>query len=165
MHCQSLLTAAVLSFGSLAAAAPLKTRAVGKATVLNKCAFPVWISSVAGEVAGPLRNTPPGSTYSEPYRKAANGGGISIKISHTESVSGVPVEQMEYTVSDNPLLIFYDMSEIDGRPFADKMLLEPSAHTNPECVKVDSSNAYHFWNDVATKSCSLGTDLTLKLCA
>ena len=109
-----------------------------------------------------------GSSYSESY--GADNVGVSIKLSPD---MGGKVTQFEITPSNGK--IFYDMSNIDGNPFAASgMSLVPSMSNdpnNPTCVPVDCpagqascDAAYNAPNDVRTTVCSDQANLVLTMC-
>ena len=158
----TILSTLLLALAGLAPAAPLADRGSGTAAVVNQCPYAVHLRSASADGAGPTTTLTPGNTYREGLRSVASGGGVSIKIG-TDADLGGEVEQFEYRVDSR---LWYDLSEIDGHPFAGQSVhLRPSgAATGGACVDVDSKAAYQRPDDVATKSCDLGTSLTLTLC-
>ena len=157
------LLIALATFARLGGAVPLEQRGPGTAVVHNKCQFHVWLWSFDGIQAVPAHKLTPGAMFAESYRQGQNGGGISIKIARGDNPYTNPIEQLEYKVDST---LWYDLSEINGHPFADqKILLKPSRHTGSACVDVTSETAYQQPDDTATKACSLNTDLLLTLCA
>ncbi|KIW13210.1 hypothetical protein PV08_08397 [Exophiala spinifera] len=142
--------------------------ALGTATVINNCGFPVYYSSVGGSSnpsMAPLENS-----YSQGY--SSPGTGFSIKLSPNQTTYG-SVSQFEFTWADGK--IAYDLSNIDGYPFvAGGMEIVPSMQNdpnNPTCVPVTCpagvatcTAAYNAPDDVRTMVCSDESDLTLTIC-
>jgi hypothetical protein len=160
MHYSTLNGAAVLL------ALTSSAMAVGSATVINNCDFPVYYASVAQNVHAGMQLL--SGSYSEAYSKP--GVGVSIKLSPSQSG---PVSQFEFTWADSS--IYYDLSNIDGSPFANAgMSLVPSVGSDsahPTCQAVTCaageavcSAAYNQPDDVRTTVCSDQTSLTLTLC-
>ena len=160
MHYSTLSGAA-----ALLALAP-SAMAVGTAHVINNCGFPVYYASVGQSQHAGMSELQ--GSYSESYTKP--GVGVSIKLS--PSMNG-PVSQFEFTWADGK--IYYDLSNIDGSPFADAgMTLVPSMMgdgANPTCQEVacpagqgTCSAAYNNPDDVRTTVCSDQSDLTLTMC-
>ena len=140
--------------------------AVGTAHIVNNCGFPIYYASVGQSQHAEMQELQ--GSYSESYTQP--GVGISIKLS--PSMNG-PVSQFEFTWADGK--IYYDLSNIDGFPFADAgMTLVPSMigdGSNPTCQEVDCpagqavcSAAYNNPDDVRTTVCSDQSDLTLTIC-
>lgn len=159
MYYSTLTSAAVLLALAPAALA-------GSATVVNNCGFPVYMASVAQNGDGTMHDM--GSSYTESY--GADNVGVSIKLSPS---MGGKVTQFEITPSGGK--IFYDMSNIDGNPFAaDGMSLVPSMTNdpaNPTCQAVDCpagqsscSAAYNNPDDVRTTVCNAASNLVLTIC-
>jgi len=144
------------------------TLALGTATVVNNCGFPVYYSSVGGS-SNPTMAELQGS-YSEGY--GSEGTGISIKLSPNATTNG-PVSQFEFTWANGK--ISYDLSNIDGYPFsAGGMAIVPSMQNdpnNPTCVPVDCpageatcTAAYNAPDDTRTMVCDQDSDLVLTMC-
>ena len=129
-------------------------QAIGSATTISKCPYPVYFSSVSGWTTPPMQRLV--GSYTERYSQS--GVGISIKLSLDETGAG-PVTQFEFTWDANK--IHYDLSNIDGYPFAvDGIHLQPSVDADPRhptCLAVDCppgefscSDAYNLPNDTRT---------------
>ncbi|MCJ1412215.1 hypothetical protein MMC19_006308 [Ptychographa xylographoides] len=150
--------AAVLAFASFAHAS--------KAIVKNGCPFDVYLWSV-GSTSGEMQTLPAGTgNYSEAYQTRADGGGISLKLS-TDSDAETSITQFEYTLEPN--MLWYDVSNVNGYPFADQGLeLKPShADCRPVvCTAgVTCTEAYNQPDDnFATAACGPKADLTMTLC-
>ena len=160
MHYSTLTGAA-----ALLALAPT-AMAAGSAHVVNNCGFPIYYASVGQSQHAGMQELQ--GSYSESYSQP--GVGISIKLS--PSMDG-PVSQFEFTWADGK--IYYDLSNIDGSPFADAgMMVTPSMSgdsSNPSCQAIDCpagqsvcSAAYNQPDDVRTTVCSDSSDLTLTMC-
>jgi hypothetical protein len=108
-----------------------------------------------------------GGDYSEKWNTNSNGGGISIKMSTSESEDSVL--QFEYTQDGST--IYWDMSSIDLDSTSDFVksgfTVEPSdsSCTSVSCAAGDAGckEAYQKPDDVATNSCSLDAGFTLTL--
>lgn len=142
--------------------------AVGSATVVNNCGFPVYYASVGQSYSANMEQLQ--GSYSEAYTQP--GVGISIKLSPQDSISG-EVSQFEFTWADGK--INYDISNINGYPFANGgMAVVPSMSNdpnNPTCVPVmcpagDSvcTAAYNAPDDTRTMVCDENSDLVLTMC-
>ena len=143
-------------------------QAIGSATTISKCPYPVYFSSVSGWTTPPMQRLV--GSYTERYSQS--GVGISIKLSLNETGAG-PVTQFEFTWDANK--IHYDLSNIDGYPFAvDGIHLQPSVDADPRhptCLAVDCppgesscSDAYNLPNDSRTLVCDDQTDLIVTVC-
>lgn len=141
--------------------------AVGTAKVVNNCGSPVYFANVAQSAHASMSQLP-SSGFSESY--TLPGVGVSIKLSPSSTGK---VTQFEYTWSNGN--INYDISNIDGNPFADGgMALVPSAEGAagfPSCKTVSCpagqsscSAAYNLPDDVRTMVCPDSSDLTMILC-
>ncbi|KIW67149.1 hypothetical protein PV04_06421 [Phialophora macrospora] len=142
--------------------------ALGSATVINNCGFPVYYASVGGS-SNPSMQQLQGS-YSEGYSQ--QGVGVSIKLSPEASTSG-EISQFEFTWANGK--IAYDLSNINGYPFsAGGMEVVPSMQNdpnNPTCVPVTCpagesvcTAAYNQPDDTRTMVCDENSSLTLTLC-
>jgi hypothetical protein len=151
----------------LLASAPT-TLAMGTATVINNCGFPIYYASVGQTWHADMQELP--GSYSASY--GPEGVGISIKLAPNATTNG-PVSQFEITLADGK--IAYDLSNIDGYPFsAGGMRIVPSMEgdsNNPSCVPVDCpagqavcTAAYNLPDDVRTMVCDQDSDLTLTMC-
>lgn len=92
------------------------TEALGRAVIINKCSFPVflWSTGPNGSPANP-KKIEKRSRYSEPYRNPKDGG-ISLKVAKSRQLRDDNIVQFEYTIDKNEL--FYDLSFVncaDGR--------------------------------------------------
>ncbi|KIX94423.1 uncharacterized protein Z520_09809 [Fonsecaea multimorphosa CBS 102226] len=142
--------------------------AVGSATVVNNCGYPVYYAAVGGS-SNPSMQLLEGS-YSQAYTE--EGVGISIKLSPNDTTSG-PISQFEFTWANGK--ISYDLSNINGYPFsAGGMEIVPSMQNdpnNPTCVVVDCpagesvcTAAYNAPDDTRTMVCDQDSNLVLTIC-
>jgi hypothetical protein len=140
--------------------------AMGQATVINNCGSPVYYAAVGQSAHAEMQQMQ--GSYSQGW--GSQGDGMSIKLS--PSANGA-VTQFEFTWADGK--INYDMSNINGNPFAaGGMSLVPSMSndpSNPTCVPINCpagqdycDAAYNQPDDVRTHVCSQDADLTLTLC-
>ena len=142
--------------------------AIGTATVVNNCGFPIYYASVGQSYSADMKELQ--GSYSESYSQP--GVGVSIKLSPNDSTGGA-LSQFEFTWADGK--INYDLSNIDGYPFAKGgMSVVPSMTNdpnNPTCVPVECAAgdstctaAYNAPDDTRTMVCSEDSDLTLTMC-
>ncbi len=152
-----------------------------QARVVNSCPFAVYLQSVQLE-ARPMQYLGPGAVYSEDCRPVVEGTGVSIKIAKALQLDSWhidndgPVTQFEYgyTPWQLPSDLYYDVSDINDaaiRQFCSYGL--EVQHSAPECPQIVCPpgcdtfclQAYNQPNDIATKGCHSGGDITLTLCA
>ncbi|KAI4154864.1 MAG: hypothetical protein LQ340_001391 [Diploschistes diacapsis] len=110
-------------------------RDVGTTTVINNCGFDVWLDRVTDVDSGMNIGLPAnGGTWSEPYQTREDGGGISVKVngggkrddilisvdcsSIYIATDASNIAQFEYTVNFDSAQVFYDLSLVNGDPFA-----------------------------------------------
>src|SRR5215471_19558600 len=119
----------VLAAAALAILAP--TALAGQACIENQCAQDVWLWSVADVYNVAPVTLATGKSYSEEYRINKDGGGVSMKLSLSDSQDCI--SQFEYTLTGS--MIFYDISNINGYPFKEHgMTLSPSDSSCPQVV-------------------------------
>ncbi|EXJ85977.1 hypothetical protein A1O1_06346 [Capronia coronata CBS 617.96] len=163
MQFKNMITGAAV----LLASAPA-VMAIGSATVVNNCDFPIYYASVGQSYTADMQEIK--GNYTEKYSQ--EGVGISIKLAPVASTSG-PVSQFEFTWANGK--IAYDLSNIDGYPFsAGGMEIVPSKQgdsSNPTCVPVDCpageavcTAAYNHPDDTRTMVCDQDSDLVLTMC-
>ena len=142
--------------------------ALGTATVVNNCGFPVYYAPFAGS-SNPSMQQLQGN-WSQPYNQY--NVGFSIKLAPEDSLSG-PISQFEYTCAKRK--ISYDLSNINGYPFSSAgMEVVPSMQndtSNPTCLPVICpagqsvcSAAYNHADDLRTMVCHEDSDLVMTLC-
>lgn len=142
----------------------------GTAHVINNCGGTVYFASVAQLVNSEFAPLP-ASGYSETYSK--DNVGVSIKLS--KESNGADVTQFEYTWTKSDNKVAYDISNINGNPFASSgMSLVPSVSAStefPTCVAINCpagqstcTQAYNQPDDVRTMVCPDSADLTFTLC-
>ena len=146
-----------------------------KATILSYCSFPVFYKTILNA--------------EENYQLLPSGGasieyvpdqGISVKFSTNSLVLNPttpqgPILQMEFTWNTTQQMLYYDLSNIDGAPFAENgMLLQPSTDASSKyntCLTVGCAanstvcpSVYTVPDGNNTMVCGPSTDLTLSLC-
>ncbi|PGH12368.1 hypothetical protein AJ79_04316 [Helicocarpus griseus UAMH5409] len=162
MHSKAIVAAAT------AFVALLPTTLAGKAKIENKCPDTLYMWPIAHTGSVEKISIAPGDSYEEEMRTNDNGGGISLKLGKSETDE--KVSQFEYTLSPDGDKVFYDLSNIDGYPFADDgVTITPSDGSCPvvTCPAGEElcKDAYNVWNDDhATKGCPSSTDLTMTVC-
>lgn len=162
-----------MQFSTIAGAAVLLAlspfaSAVGSASVVNNCGFPVYYASVAQNAGAGMQALQ--GTFSESF--TLPNVGVSIKLAPNNTLGG-PITQFEYTWSAGK--VAYDISNINGNPFASfGMEIVPSMQndpSNPTCQTVacpagqsSCSAAYNQPDDVRTMVCSENANLVMTLC-
>ncbi len=142
--------------------------ALGSATVINNCGYPIYYASVSQSGAANMQELQ--GSYSESFSQ--ENVGVSIKLSPNDTLSG-PVSQFEFTWTGSN--VAYDLSNIDGYPFsAGGMEIVPSMQGDsafPTCVNVDCpagestcTAAYNAPDDTRTMVCDQNSDLVLTMC-
>ncbi|KAI9687660.1 MAG: hypothetical protein M1820_010417 [Bogoriella megaspora] len=110
---------------------------VGFATVTNKCGYDVYVSNVPAEHGGfdaqsyTLKANSGNDPYKFQYTKLSNDQGWSIKLSKNEGQFGSNIMQFETTFHDDGT-IWWDLSGVDGNPWAGNWKLSTSGDDNCE---------------------------------
>ena len=145
---------------------------IGQAIVQNSCNSTIFTRSVAGRDVAQIITLEPGKTYLENYRNGSFGSGVAIKITNNAADWSTPM-LLEYTPNFDLGLVFYDISvSVGGEGRGDggvggTFQLTPSTNDPATlCVPITYMDSYiHLGEgDVATKSCPVGTTITLRLC-
>ena len=137
------------------------------AVVHNYCPYPIYLWSVS-DVSGPMETIQSNKNYTETYHVNPNGGGISIKLSKTTAQA--TITQFEYTLGDGSKL-WFDLSNVNGAPFAETDLLLESPNGSCETVvcpagQTTCKEAYtNPHDDFATHECDASANLVLSVCA
>ncbi|KAK2763763.1 hypothetical protein FQN54_009380 [Arachnomyces sp. PD_36] len=166
MYSKSAIFAAT-AMASLAPTVYAENSGTGNAIINNKCSHDIYLWSIGSSADAEQHTIASGETFSENYRTTSNGGGVSLKMSLTESQD--EVSQFEYTIVEPQ--VFYDLSNINGYPFAEGgITIEPSDSSCPsiscEAGEPNCKEAYNQpYDDWATKGCDCSSDLVLNLCA
>jgi hypothetical protein len=138
----------------------------GGLQIVNNMDTDVYLWTTASD-PGSMKTLSTGGDYSEDWITNSNGGGISIKISTSESQDSVL--QFEYTQDGEKL--FWDMSSIDLDETSDFVksgfTVQPSDSSckSVSCAAGDANckDAYQLPDDVNTYSCALSAGFTLTL--
>jgi hypothetical protein len=151
----------LLSIAGAILAAATFAAAVGNASVLNFCSFPVYVWSVGSEVVGPavLDTT---ESYTEEYAKDPVTGGKTLKITTDSNglYDGTPQTDFAYSLDNDQ--IWYDLSDVFGDAFSGSQLVVGS--TNTSCPQIVWSAGTPPAGS-QTKVCGSDNDVTLTLCA
>ena len=144
-------------------------KCLGVAIIENQCRFEVYAWSVANVTNATTNSLTPGiGGFAETFRTNPNGGGISLKIATTQNDS--IITQFEYTYHTNESNVYYDISNVNGYPFAEWGIALNPSFTNCSSIVCTPevlicSNVYNEPNDdYAVKSCDTSSNLTLTLC-
>jgi hypothetical protein len=151
-------TTAVIA--SIATLAPLAS-AVGHASVVNHCDFPVYLWSVGGSV-GPKVTIAPKGKYTELLHHDPASGGIALKITTHDNglYDGSPQTDFAYTLDGNT--VWYDLSDVFGDPFSGHTLnVLPS---DPTCQRICWGSGVSP-SGSQVKACQANSDISLNLCA
>ncbi|KAK2059042.1 Bys1 family protein [Colletotrichum caudatum] len=148
----------------LAAATPIA--ALGKATVVNKCATEVSLWSVGSDVraAGPLAAG--GGTYAETFARDPATGGRALKITSARDglYTGAPQLVFAYTLdaAGGGGSIWYDLSTVFGDGFkGSKLVVASRLATCPAIVWEAGVSP----GGSQVKVCTAEQDVVLTLCA
>ncbi|KAF7716062.1 Uncharacterized protein PECH_008706 [Penicillium ucsense] len=135
--------------------------------IVNNLNQTVYLWSISN-TGGDMQTLPAsGGTYTEKWRINSDGGGISIKMATTTSLSSVL--QFEYTKGDDTL--WWDLSSINlasDSPFISsgfQVTTDDSSCSSATCHAGDvgCKEAYQKPDDVDTRSCSSSAAFTLVL--
>lgn len=136
--------------------------ALGKAVVRNNCNFEVTLWPVGHNIA-PKNTLQHGQTYSEQFstsRAAAIGRALKITRDPDGLFTGKPQTDFAYNLDGGK--IWYDLSDVNGDPFAGHKLVVVSAHAG--CPSIVWPNGIPQGNDI--KNCpDVNADVILTLCA
>ena len=145
--------------------------ATGRATVLNKCTFPVFLYACSQNPAACTKESKlaaNGGTYGETYLGASTAG-RSIKLGTTSGEVNKPILQFEYTNAGS--LVYYDLSEVNGNPFGKHgftLTSSNSACDHNKCP-APSTHAVCPWVFTAptngrVSNCPIGSSIGVTLC-
>ena len=153
-----------------AAALPHRARDSGSGSVqfVNNMGSDVYLWTTSANPGSMNTLNSGGGTYSEQWQTNSNGGGISIKLSTTQSDTD-SVLQFEYTVDSDTL--YWDLSSINmdsSSPFVEggfSVTPSDSSCTSATCAAGDSNcaDSYQHPDDVNTNSCSTGATYVVTL--
>lgn len=139
----------------------------GNVQIINNLDKDVYLWSTAAESGDMQTMTSGGGHYSEKWGTNSNGGGISIKLSTSESRDSVL--QFEYTQDGEKL--FWDLSSINMDSSSDFVKAgfsaTPSDSSCPsascDAGDADCKAAYQHPDDVATLACTTDVQYTLTI--
>jgi hypothetical protein len=164
----SLIAALFLS--TLAAATPYTPAppyvapppTVGKAVVVNNCAFAVTLWAVGGSVSGPYTLKAKGGSYSETLTWDPKSGGRALKVTCSPDglYKAAPQTIFAYTLDGSK--VWYDASDIYGDAFAGHKVFVSSA--DKSCPTI----SWPYGKPPAgsqVKTCTSYKDITYTLCA
>ena len=144
----------------------------GRATVLNKCKFPVFIYACSQHPAGCTAESKLGAnggTYAETYLGASTAG-RSIKIGTTSGEINKPILQLEYTNTGSGS-VSYDLSEVNGNPFGRYGFTLTSSNSACFHQKCPAPGTHNVCPTVFTtptngvpKNCPIGSSIGVTLC-
>ena len=149
----------------------LAADALGTASIVNMCNFPMHAWSVA-EQPSQMITLSTLTGYAEHYRMKHDGSGISLKFATAPTFNGAPgqnLTQFEYSLSNDSTIVYYDLSKIDGDALESQWLyLQPS---DPGCHAVGcapnsicNDAFYHPDDNYAIHGCPSQANLFLFLC-
>ena len=148
---------------------------IGSATVINKCARPVY-QHVSGFKDGAGWDSPtqmiPAEGFQMPFDTT-----VSVKLFHEPALGQGSISQFEFNLDKKEGRVWYDLSNVDGfrggkTPFMEGgMSLTPSGATNAACAPIHCAagvekckDAYNAPRDDKTYVCPMATNLHLVLC-
>ncbi|PYH41892.1 putative extracellular thaumatin domain protein [Aspergillus saccharolyticus JOP 1030-1] len=170
MMVPTLIVSVLAGLATAIPAHPERRQASGGVTIVNNIGSPVYAWSVSDRVSDMETLSAGGGSYTESWQTNENGGGISIKLSTSQSQADVL--QFEYTQSGDT--IFWDMSSINLSPDSDFVkygftVVPSSGSSNCPTVTCAAGNAncqeaYQQPDDnQATHGCPIDTTFTLTL--
>jgi hypothetical protein len=126
----------------VAAAAFTNAAIAGKASIVNKCYFPVYLHSF-GSYMGPMHTLTQNESYTEDYRVDPFSSGITFKITTIENglATGSPQLHFDYTLleaTNNDIL--YSLSETYGEGYGGVRLTVVPSEESTECSPIDWPN-------------------------
>ncbi|KAG6035549.1 hypothetical protein E4U41_006008 [Claviceps citrina] len=135
--------------------------AVGNAVALNNCPFPVTVWSVGSDVFH-NKTINQGESYAERFTQDPKTGGRALKIARGPNglFSGAPQTVFAYNVKNG--IVWYDLSDVFGDPFAGYKLAVSSADT--ACPSIVWPNGTPLAGS-QVKNCADNADVTLTLCS
>ncbi|OQD76635.1 hypothetical protein PENDEC_c004G01613 [Penicillium decumbens] len=153
-----------------AAALPHSARDSGSGSVqfVNNMGSDVYLWTTAADPGSMKTLNSGGGTHSEGWQDNSNGGGVSIKLSTTQSDTD-SVLQFEYTVNSDTL--FWDLSSINMNPSSDfiksgfSVTPSDSSCKSATCAAGDANcaDSYQHPDDVNTLSCSTSANYVVTL--
>ncbi|KAF2092398.1 hypothetical protein NA57DRAFT_62508 [Rhizodiscina lignyota] len=142
-----MFKAAISTLTLLAFFAPaIHASPVGGVAIYNACDFPVYSHTVTedGGQQAPV-TLAPGQWYWESYQYPKSGGPV-LKLTKEQNLGGVPVTQLEYSITDGT--IYYDISNVD---------CGPTGQSNQgQCPFLQGGMFLHSSSGCDTKSCQSG---------
>ena len=149
------------AFFLLALTSPLVS-AVGKARVVNNCAFPATAWSVDSKINGPFTLSAKGGKYEETFHRDSVTGGIAIKVTRDANGLYTGAPQLNFAYSLDGSQVWYDLSSVFGDAFPGSKLVEKSANNAcPSIVWADGTPP----KGSQVKVCAADKDVTLTLCS
>lgn len=146
--------------------------ATGQATVLNNCAFLVYLyacSQTPATCTAESTLAAQGGTYAETFSDPSTGG-RSIKIGTTSGEVSKPILQFEYTNADSGQ-VSYDLSEVNGNPFGPygfALTSNNAACFQQECPAPGTANVCPFVfttsTDGTVSNCPATSSIGVTLC-
>ncbi|KAL0938555.1 Bys1 family protein [Colletotrichum truncatum] len=144
----------------LAAATPIA--ALGKATVVNNCAYEVSLWSVGSGVASAGQLAAGGGAYSETFYRDPVTGGKALKITLARDGLFTGAAQLNFAYNLDGGQVWYDLSTVFGDAFRGAKLVVASRQTTcpaivwPQGVSPGGSQV---------KVCTSEQDVVLTLCS
>ncbi|KAK3706365.1 hypothetical protein LTR37_012743 [Vermiconidia calcicola] len=134
----------------------------GNAIVQNNCGYSVHLSNTPASGGGYEaidEMLEAGGSYTQKWTELSNTMGWSIKMSKNGDYS-TNVLQYEYTFH-NDGTIWYDLSEVDGNPWAGNWEIEGSGSCNPRqaAYRYDTDDAY------GMQDCPQESTITVSICS
>ncbi|KAF2173306.1 hypothetical protein M409DRAFT_17248 [Zasmidium cellare ATCC 36951] len=157
-----MITSVVASLAVFGASAAASSLSVGKAHVVNKCTYDVYLCNVPASGGGyeqEDKTLSAGGTWDQEWTSLSNSNGWSIKLSKSEALENIL--QYEYTFH-NDGIIWYDLSCVNGNPWDKNWEITSSTSScNPK------QQAYRYATDDAygMQSCSQDASITVTLCS
>ena len=142
-------------------------QASSQLAIKNACDHPIYIYKRQGaDATGDKITKQPGESLKAGCEGEAVNYMILAKDSNDPCGPGSPCTQLEYSEKD---MLYYDVSNINGNPFAEKgMSLISSEASCPDVQckpgQETCQDAYNQPNDVRTLTCTTGCTITMETC-
>ncbi|KAK4634724.1 hypothetical protein CLAFUW4_00901 [Fulvia fulva] len=152
------IVASLALFGASVAAG-----SVGRAKVVNKCDYDVYLCNVPASGGGYQqidKTLSAGDSYTQQWTSLSNDNGWSIKLSQDGDNFGGHIMQYEYTFH-NDGIIWYDLSCVDGNPWDKDWEITANGS---ECSPKQQAYRYSTDDAYGMQSCASDAEITVTLC-
>jgi len=162
MYSHALIaSAALMATGAIA-------QSVGKAIVVNKCTYPVYLCDTPAADGGYSDISQwlnaNGGTFNQSWTELTNGDGWSIKLSKSTDLS-TNLLQYEYTFhNDGQDIIWFDLSAVNGNPWDQNWEITATSASG-ECNPKQQAYRYATDDAYGMQACPQDSVITVTLCS